>query len=41
MHCVVVETGGRKFRCIECDDLDPLQIPDVQAWINSELGHLD
>ncbi len=37
MHFVIVKTGGRKFRCIKCDDIDPMQVPDFQAWANSEL----
>ncbi|PSO14063.1 hypothetical protein C7G42_33455 [Bradyrhizobium sp. MOS003] len=27
MHFVMVKTGGRKFRCIKCDDIDPMQVP--------------
>ncbi len=23
MHFVIVRTGGRKFRCLDCDDVDP------------------
>jgi len=37
MHFVIVKTGGRKFRCIRCDDVDPMQVPDFQAWAKSEL----
>ena len=37
MHFVVAKTGGRKFRCIKCDDIDPMQVPDFQAWTKSEL----
>jgi len=29
MHFIVVKTGGRKFRCIDCDAPDPLQLPEV------------
>jgi tRNA(Ile2) C34 agmatinyltransferase TiaS len=32
MHFVIVKTGGRKFRCIKCDNIDPMQVPDFQAW---------
>jgi hypothetical protein len=32
-----VKTGGRKFRCIRCDNIDPMQVPDFQAWAKSEL----
>jgi hypothetical protein len=24
MHFVIVKTGGRKFRCFDCDNVDPL-----------------
>jgi len=37
MHFVIVKTGGRKFRCIKCDDIDPMQVPDFQAWTKGEL----
>jgi len=37
MHFVIIKTGGRKFRCIKCDDIDPMQVPDFQAWTKSEL----
>ena len=37
MHFVIVKTGGRKFRCIKCDNIDPMQVPDFQAWAKSEL----
>ena len=28
MRFMLVKTGGRKFRCIDCDLTDPLKIPD-------------
>jgi tRNA(Ile2) C34 agmatinyltransferase TiaS len=37
MHFIVTENRGRKFRCLKCDDVDPLRRPDVQGWIRSEL----
>ncbi|SDJ56980.1 hypothetical protein SAMN05444171_1367 [Bradyrhizobium lablabi] len=37
MHFVIVKTGGRKFRCIRCDNIDPMQVPDFQAGAKSEL----
>jgi ssDNA-binding Zn-finger/Zn-ribbon topoisomerase 1 len=37
MHFVIIKTGGRKFRCIKCDDIDPMQVPDFHAWTKSEL----
>jgi hypothetical protein len=30
---VLVETGGRKFRCLDCDGEDLLQSPDVQRLL--------
>jgi hypothetical protein len=36
MHFIVLETGGRKFQCVQCDG-DPLQMSDIQAWIKGEL----
>jgi hypothetical protein len=29
MHFILVKTGGRKFRCIDCVAPDPLQPPEV------------
>jgi len=37
MHFIVVKTGGRKFRCINCDGVDPMRMSDIQSWIKSEL----
>jgi hypothetical protein len=37
MHFIIVKTGGRKFQCVECDGVDPMRMPDIQAWITSEL----
>jgi hypothetical protein len=37
LHFMVVKTGGRKFRCIACDGVDPLRMSDIQAWIKGEL----
>jgi hypothetical protein len=34
---IIVETGDRKFQCIQCDDADPLRMSDIQAWIKGEL----
>jgi hypothetical protein len=28
MHFIVVKTGGRKFRCIDCDKPDPIKLPE-------------
>jgi hypothetical protein len=37
MYFVITKTGTRKYRCLECDGVDPLRKPDVQGWIRSEL----
>jgi hypothetical protein len=37
MHFIIVKTGGRKFRCVECNGVDPMRLPDIQAWIKGEL----
>jgi hypothetical protein len=33
MHFMVVKTGGRKFRCIKCDSVDPMRMSDIQACV--------
>jgi hypothetical protein len=35
MHFMLVKTGGRKFRCIDCDVPDPL--PEVTKLLAGEL----
>jgi hypothetical protein len=37
MHFMLVKTGGRKFRCMDCDVPDPLKIPEVTALLKGEL----
>jgi tRNA(Ile2) C34 agmatinyltransferase TiaS len=37
MHFIIVKSGGRKFRCVRCDEVDPLRLADVQALTRSEL----
>jgi hypothetical protein len=37
MHFIIVKTGGRKFRCVCCDEVDPMRLIDVQAWTSGEL----
>jgi hypothetical protein len=37
MHFVLVKTGGRKFRCSDCDGEDPLKSPDVAKLFKGEL----
>jgi hypothetical protein len=35
---LVKETGGRKPRCIDCGQPDPMASTDTQGWFNGELG---
>jgi hypothetical protein len=37
MRFLLVKTGGRKFRCIDCDVADPLQLPEVAKLLTGEL----
>jgi hypothetical protein len=37
MKFVLVKTGGRRFRCIECDLPDPLKLPEVQRLLSGAL----
>jgi hypothetical protein len=37
MRFVLVKTGGRKFRCIDCDVEDPLKSPEVTKLLTGEL----
>jgi hypothetical protein len=37
MHFMLVKTGGRKFRCIDCDGPDPLRLPEVAKLLTGEL----
>jgi len=37
MHFIVLETGGRKFQCVQCDGVDPMRLSDIQALIKGEL----
>jgi len=29
--------GPRAFRCLECDRIDPLELPSIMAWLGGEL----
>jgi hypothetical protein len=31
------ESGGRKLRCMDCGQPDPMQSADTQGWIAGEL----
>jgi hypothetical protein len=37
MHFMVVKTGGRKLRCIECEGVDPMTMADIRGWLAGEL----
>ena len=36
MRFLIPDNGTRKFQCVNCDDVDPMQL-DIQDWIKSEL----
>jgi hypothetical protein len=40
-HFMLVQTGGRKFRCIDCDVPDPLNQPQVTRLLTGELQRPD
>jgi hypothetical protein len=29
--------GPGAFRCLECDQIDPLKLPSIAAWLAGEL----
>jgi hypothetical protein len=35
---LVKGTGGRKLRCIDCGQPDPMDSADTLAWFKGELG---
>jgi hypothetical protein len=37
MKFMLVKSGGRKFRCINCDIPDPLQLPEVEKLLSGAL----
>jgi hypothetical protein len=37
MRFMLVKMGGRKFRCIDCDVPDPLQLPEVTKLLTGAL----
>jgi hypothetical protein len=41
MRYLLKKTGGRKFRCIDCDGDDPLRSPEVSKLLTGELRPLD
>jgi hypothetical protein len=40
MRFVLVKTGGRKFRCMDCDGEDPLKSPDMAKLLTGGLRPL-
>ena len=41
MRFVLVKTGGRRFRCMDCDGEDSLKSPDVAKLLNGSLRPID
>jgi hypothetical protein len=39
MRFVLVKTGGRKFRCVDCDVTGLLKLPEVTQLLTVELSH--
>jgi hypothetical protein len=37
MRFMLVKTGGRKFRCIDCDSPDPMHEPDLNKLLSGAL----
>jgi hypothetical protein len=37
MQFVLVKTGGRRFRCVDCDGGDPLRLPEVNKLLAGAL----
>jgi hypothetical protein len=40
MRFVLVKTGGRKFRCVDCDVAGLLKLPEFTQLLTGELRHL-
>ena len=38
MRFTLVKTGGRKFRCLDCDGGDPLKSLEVAKLLSGALG---
>jgi hypothetical protein len=36
MKFMLVKSGGRKFRCIDCDMPDPLRLPEVEELLSGD-----
>ena len=37
MRFILVKSGGRKFRCVDCDVPDPLQLPEMEKLLSGAL----
>ena len=37
MRFMLVKTGGRKFRCIDCDSSDPMHQPELNKLLSGAL----
>jgi hypothetical protein len=37
MRFMLVKTGGRKFRCVDCEVPDPLKLPEVTKLLKGSL----
>jgi hypothetical protein len=37
MRLMLVKSGDRKFRCIDCDLPDPLELPEMARLLTGEL----
>jgi tRNA(Ile2) C34 agmatinyltransferase TiaS len=37
MRFMLVKSGGRKFRCIDCEVPDPLKTPEIKKLLIGEL----
>ena len=37
MRFILVKTGGRKFRCIDCDPPDPILNPELNKLLSGAL----
>jgi ssDNA-binding Zn-finger/Zn-ribbon topoisomerase 1 len=39
MRFTLIKTGGRKFRCPDCDSGDPMNMPHISRLLAGELGN--
>jgi hypothetical protein len=38
MRWMLVKSGGRKYRCIDCEGPDPMHAVETTGWLKGELG---